>query len=248
MGRPSDVDVWGRSERVRRLVRRGAAPLYRHWFRVELDGLDNVPREGGALLVANHAGAIPVDAAVLMHGIEQATGRPVYALHHWMLRETPFIGTFLARNGGVVANPGNAERLLAGERQLLLVFPEGTKGTTKPYRQRYQLQRFGRGGFIEVAMRAGVPILPVAVMGTEETMPAVLTVPVGGARLPVTLNSLLFGPLVGAIPWPAKVRARILDPVSLDVRPGLESYNRRAIAESCELIRARLQLELDKAR
>ena len=150
---------------------------------------------GGALLVANHAGALPVDAALLMHGIETATGRPVYGLHHWMLRETPFVGTFLARNGGVVANPANAQRLLADEGQLVLVFPEGTKGTTKPYSQRYRLQRFGRGGFIEVAMRAGVPVLPVAVTGTEETMPALFSIDAGrGVRIPVTANAVAVRP------------------------------------------------------
>ena len=198
-----DPDAWGRSERFRRIVRRLTAPAYERWFRVELEGLEHLPRTGGALLVANHAGALPVDAALLMHGIEVATGRAVYGLHHWMLRETPFVGTFLARNGGVVANPVNAQRLLADEGQLVLVFPEGTKGTSKPFSQRYRLQRFGRGGFIEVAMRAGVPVLPVAVTGTEEAMPALFTIaPRRELRIPVTANAVLFGPLGALIPWP----------------------------------------------
>jgi 1-acyl-sn-glycerol-3-phosphate acyltransferase len=243
----TDVDAWGRSARLRSVVRRLTAPAYDRWFRVELDGLEHLPPAGGALLVANHAGAIPVDAALLMHGIEEAIGRPVYGLHHWMLRQAPFLGTFLARNGGVVANPGNAQRLLADEGQLVLVFPEGTKGTTKPYSQRYQLQRFGRGGFIEVAMRAGVPVLPVAVTGTEETMPALFSVDTGrGLRIPVTANAVLFGPAGALVHWPAKIRASILPPVELDVPAGLDAYNRRAVADWAERVRTRLQDELDR--
>jgi 1-acyl-sn-glycerol-3-phosphate acyltransferase len=242
-----DVDAWGRSERFRRAVRRLTAPAYERWFRVELDGLEHLPQVGGALLVANHAGALPVDAALVMHGIEAATGRPVYGLHHWMLREIPYLGTFLARNGGVVANPANAQRLLADEGQLALVFPEGTKGTTKPYSQRYRLQRFGRGGFIEVAMRAGVPVLPVAITGTEETMPALLSIDTGrGVRVPVTANALVFGPAGAFVPWPAKIRVHVLAPVKLDVPAGLDAYNRRAVADWAELVRTRLQDELDR--
>jgi 1-acyl-sn-glycerol-3-phosphate acyltransferase len=242
-----DVDAWGRSERARRIARRLIAPGYDRWFRVELDGVEHVPRVGGALLVANHAGALPVDAALLMHGVEAATGRPVYALHHWALRETPVVGTLLARNGGVVANRGNAHRLLADEGRLVLVFPEGTKGTTKPYSQRYRLQRFGRGGFIEVAMRAGVPVLPVAITGSEETMPALFTIAAGrGVRVPVTANAVLFGPAGALVPWPAKIRASILAPVELDAPAGLDAYNRRTIADWAERVRTHLQDELDR--
>jgi 1-acyl-sn-glycerol-3-phosphate acyltransferase len=240
------VDAWGRSARVRTLVRRLSSPVYRGWFRVAIEGLGRIPATGGALLVANHAGAMPVDGALLVHGIEQATGRPVYGLHHWALRAAPFVGTFLARNGGVVANPGNAHRLLADEEQLVLVFPEGAKGTTKPYSQRYQLQRFGRGGFIEVAMRAGVPVLPVAVAGTEEAMPAMFTIGEGDRRFPVTVNAAMFGPAGAWIPWPVKVRARVLEPVRFDVPADLGSYSRRLVAEAAEQVRERLQLELDR--
>jgi 1-acyl-sn-glycerol-3-phosphate acyltransferase len=232
---------------VRRNVRRLTAPVYERWFRAEIHGLEHVPRTGGALLVANHAGAVPVDGALLMHGIEERTGRAVYGMHHWVLREAPYLGTMLARNGGVVANPGNAQRLLADEGQLVLVFPEGAKGTSKPYSQRYRLQRFGRGGFIEVAMRAGVPVLPVAVTGTEETMPALFTINAGpGVRVPITANAVLFGPAGGAVHWPVKVRAYILPPVDFDVPAGLDAYDRRLVADSAELVRARLQDELDR--
>ncbi len=243
----ADVDGWGRSEPIRRLVRWASDPVYRTWFRAEVHDVERIPRTGGALLVANHAGALPVDAALLMHGIESATGRSVYSLHHWMLREAPWVGTFLARNGGVVANRGNADRLLAEEGQLVLVCPEGTKGTTKPYTKRYRLQRFGRGGFVDAAMRAGVPVLPIAVCGSEEAVPTLCSVPLGGhVRVPLTLNAVLFGPLGGLVPFPVKVDAHVLEPVRFDVPPGLQTYNRRLVADGAEEIRARLQGELDR--
>jgi 1-acyl-sn-glycerol-3-phosphate acyltransferase len=169
--RLGDVDEWGRSERIRAITRTLFNPIYRHWFRVEWDGLEKIPVAGGALLVANHAGAIPSDAPVIMHGVEQELGRPVYGLADYLFKTIPVVGTLWARGGGVPAHPDNAFRLLREQNQLVLVFPEGTKGTGKLYRDRYQLRRFGRGGFVEIAMRAGVPIVPIAVVGAEEAMP-----------------------------------------------------------------------------
>ncbi len=171
------------------------APLYKHWFRVEWEGLEKIPRTGGALLVANHAGAIPSDAPVIMHGIEEELGRPVYGLADFFFREAPWVGTMWARVGGVPAHPDNACRLLRDEGQLVLVFPEGTKGPSKTYTDRYRLRRFGRGGFVEIAMRAGVPVIPIAVVGAEESMPILFRVPrwprlLGVPYFPVTANMM----------------------------------------------------------
>src|ERR1700735_4117678 len=105
--RLSDVDEWGRSEHVRSLARRLYAPLYKHWFRVEWEGLEKIPKTGGALLVANHAGAIPSDAPTIMHGIEVERGRPVYGMADFFFREAPWVGTVWARVGGVPAHPDN---------------------------------------------------------------------------------------------------------------------------------------------
>ncbi|MCX7622099.1 MAG: acyltransferase family protein, partial [Acidimicrobiales bacterium] len=153
---------------MRQLARRVYDPIYRHWFRAEWEGFENIPREGGALLVANHAAAIPSDAPVIMHGIETELGRPVYGLADQLFKSMPLVGTLWSRFGGVVAHPDNAYRLLREQEQLVLVFPEGSKGPGKTINQRYQLRRFGRGGFVEIAMRAGVPIVPIAVVGAEE--------------------------------------------------------------------------------
>src|SRR6478609_1721239 len=196
--RRGDVDEWGRSEHMRELVRRMYDPIYRNWFRVEWEGLEKIPTDGGALLVANHAGAIPSDAPAIMHGIETELHRPVYGLAEYIFREIPVVGTMWSRVGGVTAQPDNAYRLLREQQQLVLVFPEGTKGTSKNFSERYQLRRFGRGGFVEIAMRAGVPIVPIAVVGAEESMPIVFKLPalakaLGLPYFPVTLNQIVFG-------------------------------------------------------
>jgi 1-acyl-sn-glycerol-3-phosphate acyltransferase len=246
MAQLSDVDAWGRSERTRRLARTLFGPLYRYWFRAEWEGLEHVPRTGGALLVANHAGAIPPDAPVIMHGIESELGRPVYGLADYFFRSLPVGGTLWSRAGGVAAHPDNAHRLLRHEGQLVLVFPEGVKGPSKLYSERYRLRRFGRGGFVETAMRAGVPVVPVAVVGAEESMPILarsstlarlLRVP----YLPVTANMLVLGP-AGLITWlPAKFKLRVLPPVAFDVPAGEQRYSRSRVMEESEAIRSRIQ-------
>ncbi len=248
--RLSDVDEWGRSERVRSLVRRIYGPVYSSWFRVEWEGIDKIPAAGGALLVGNHAGAIPSDAPVIMHGIETELGRPVYGLADYFFRGLPVVGTLWSRAGGVPARPDNAYRLLHDQKKLALVFPEGEKGPSKPYAQRYRLQRFGRGGFIEIAMRAGVPVVPIAVVGSEETMPLLWQIPQLARALrvpyfPVTANMVLMGPLGLAVPFPAKFRLRVLDPVTFDAEPGQERYPKSEVLEESERIRESMQHALD---
>jgi len=244
--RLSDVDEWGRSERTRALTRALYEPIYSKWFRAEWEGLEKIPTEGGALLVANHAGAIPSDAPVIMHGIEKELGRPVYGLADYFFRTVPVLGTLWARAGGVSARPANAYRLLKEQNELALVFPEGTKGPSKSFTDRYQLRRFGRGGFIEIAMRAGVPVIPIAVVGSEEAMPVLLRLPtlakaLGVPYFPITANLLAFGPLGIVTPFPAKFKLRVLDPVRFDVPADQERYSKSRIMEESELVRTQLQ-------
>jgi len=232
---------------MRALARRLYDPVYRRWFRVEWEGMEHVPREGGALLVANHGGAIPSDAPVLMHGVETELGRPLYGLADNLFRAVPVVGTLWSRTGGVPAHPDNAYRLLHDEQQLAVVFPEGTKATGKLVKDRYQLRRFGRGGFVEIAMRAGVPIVPIAIVGNEEAMPIVfkstrlarlLNIP----YFPVTANQFVFGPLLGLVaPLPAKFRIRVLPPVHFDVATNQERYNRSVVMEQADAIRTSIQ-------
>jgi 1-acyl-sn-glycerol-3-phosphate acyltransferase len=244
--RLSDVDEWGRSERTRALMRSLYEPIYSKWFRTEWEGLEKVPTDGGALLVANHAGAIPSDAPVIMHGLEKELERPVYGMADYFFRTVPVVGTLWARAGGVSARPANAYRLLKEQQQLALVFPEGTKGPSKSFTDRYQLRRFGRGGFVEIAMRAGVPVVPIAVVGSEEAMPIVLRLPSVAKALrvpyvPVTANVLTMGPLGMILPFPAKFKLRVLDPVRFDVPPDQERYSKSRIMEESERLRTHLQ-------
>jgi 1-acyl-sn-glycerol-3-phosphate acyltransferase len=244
--RLSDVDQWGRSEHIREIARRIYDPLYRHWFRVEWDGLEKIPRTGGALLVANHAGAIPSDAPVIMHGIECELGRPVYGLADYFFRQAPWLGTLWERVGGVPAHPDNALRILRDQGDLVVVFPEGTKGPSKTYTDRYRLRRFGRGGFVEIAMRAGVPVVPIAVVGAEESMPILLRLPsvakaLGVPYVPITANMLAFGPLGLLLYFPSKFKLRVLDPVSFDVPPGQERYSKSRVMDEAEKVRMNLQ-------
>ncbi len=237
------IDRWGRADEPSTSL---FDAVLRSWFRVEWEGVEHLPRKGGALLVSNHAGMFPIDGGVIQQGVEREVGRPVYTLAHHGFWSYPFVGTMLSRAGAVVGHPGNAERLMGEDGRLLLVFPEGAKGPTKPPSQRYRLQRFGRGGFVETAMRAGVPIVPIALMGTEDTTPMLATFKMAGQDVPVTVNSLLFGPVLGALAhFPAKIRARVLPPVSLDEPPGRERYSPSVVVERSEAIRDQLQAALD---
>lgn len=245
--RRSDVDEWGRSEHMREVARRLYGPIYRNLFRAEWSGLEKIPAQGGALLVANHAGAVPSDAPVIIHGIEEELGRPVYGLADSMFKGMPVVGTLWSRMGGVVAHPDNAYRLLKEQGQLVLVFPEGSKGPGKTYQERYQLRRFGRGGFVEIAMRAGVPVIPIAVVGAEESMPTLVNIPplaklLGTPYFPITANQLLFGPLLGLVAYlPAKFTLRVLEAVSFDVEPDQPRYSKSRIMEEAESIRQQIQ-------
>jgi 1-acyl-sn-glycerol-3-phosphate acyltransferase len=248
--RRSDVDEWGRSEHLRSLARRLYEPIYSKWFRAEWEGLEKIPTDGGALLVANHAAAIPSDAPVIMHGIETELERPVYGLADHLFKGMPVIGVLWSRVGGVVAHPDNAYRLLREQRQLVLVFPEGSKGPGKHYSERYRLRRFGRGGFVEIAMRAGVPVVPIAVVGAEESMPIIwksntlaklLSIP----YFPVTANQIAFGPLAGNVMYfPAKFKLRVLDPVVFDVAPDQPRYSKSRVMDESEKIREMIQSAL----
>jgi 1-acyl-sn-glycerol-3-phosphate acyltransferase len=220
--------------------------MYRHWFRAEWEGLEHIPASGGALLVANHAGAIPTDAPLIMHGVETELERPVYGLADYFFRSAPVVGTLWARGGGVAAHPDNAYRLLREQQQLVLVFPEGTKGTGKLFKDRYKLRRFGRGGFVEIAMRSGVPILPITVVGGEEAMPTLVKSPtlaklLGVPYVPLTANMLLLGPLGLLAHFPAKFRFRVLPPVHFDVEPDQVKYPRSQVYDEAEAIRQRMQ-------
>jgi 1-acyl-sn-glycerol-3-phosphate acyltransferase len=245
-GPHSQLDRWGRDP-SRSISDGFFEAAYRRWFRVEWEGLEHVPQDGGALLVANHAGMMPVDGGIIQFGIQKETDRPVYMLAHHGFFQVPFVGQLLNRTGTVVAHPDNAHRLLKEDEHLVVVFPEGEKGPVKPRSERYRLQRFGRGGFIETAMRANVPIVPIVLMGTEDSTPTIADLEIAGRKVPLTLNAVLFGPLVGAIAhFPAKIRACVLPPVHFPREPSDNKPSRSILMDRAEAIRGDMQDALDR--
>ena len=196
-------------------------PLYRHWFRVEVRGIENLPISGGALIVANHSGAIPIDAlmaSVAVHE-EHPEHRFLRTLGADLVFQTPFLAGLARRSGATLASNPDAERLLS-DGHLVGVWPEGFKGIGKPFTERYKLQRFGRGGFVSAALRTGTPIIPCSIVGAEETYPIIGNVPslarlLGLPYLPITPFFPLLGPL-GVIPLPSKWLIEFGTPVLTD--------------------------------
>jgi len=196
-------------------------PLYRRWFRVETVGMHHVPDTGGALVVANHAGTLPFDAmmtAVALHD-EHPAQRSLRMLGADLIFRTPLIGSIARKQGSTLACNPDAERLLSSG-ELAGVWPEGFKGIGKPFRDRYKLQRFGRGGFVSAALRTGVPIIPCAIVGSEEIYPKIgeltlLARLLGLPYFPVTPTFPLLGPL-GAVPLPSKWYIEFGEPIRTD--------------------------------
>ena len=247
------MDDWGRSERVFQLMEPLLNFYYRYWFRVEAEGLENVPAAGGALLVSNHSGALPPDAPMIMQAIrnEHRGPRPLYMLgEHWF-KGYPGIGMLVNKLGMVAAHPANAQRLLSDEGRLAIVFPEGQKGSRKLYWQRYKLRRFGRGGFVKTALRAQVPIVPVAVVGAEEAMPIFAHVPLlqrltGLIYFPVNHAFPHFGLAAGLMYLPAKFKIRFLEPVHFDRYGPEDADDLELVQQLAEDIRERIQAQLDR--
>jgi 1-acyl-sn-glycerol-3-phosphate acyltransferase len=219
------IDDWGRSERVENFVDRTLYEfLYRHWHRVEVEGIENVPAKGAALLIANRSGLLPADAAMILKAVREEHPRPraVHIATEQRSSRLPGLGLLLTKLGGVPDHPANVHRLLYDEQQLVLMFPEGARAATKLPTQRYRLRRFHSAKFVQHAAQAGAPIVPIAVIGAEEA-----------------------SPLVPALPLPAKFRIRFLEPVAAD-RLGAEERWRDGsrAADLAEDIRALLQENL----
>src|SRR5436190_14181818 len=246
------VNDWGRSERVEGLFDRTLVDFfYNYWFRADVEGVENVPSSGGALLVSNHSGALPPDATMIAKAIreEHAHPRPLNITVAHFFKGYPGFSMLIPKIGCVAAHPANVDRLLYDEEQLVLVFPEGRKGTEKLYKDRYKLRRFGRGGFVEAAMRARAPIVPVAVVGAEEAAPifahiSVLQRLTGFLYFPITPTFPHFG-LLGMLAYlPAKFTIRFLPPVRTDDM-GDEPWEDKALVQTvAQNIRSTIQDEL----
>ena len=195
--------------------------LYEKWFRVEVTGAENLPDGGGALVVCNHSGTLPLDAVMTALAVHDnhPKQRHLRMLGADLVFQVPLLGALARKSGQTLACNPDAERLLnAGE--LVGVWPEGFKGIGKPFRDRYKLQRFGRGGFVAAALRTGVPIIPCSIVGAEEIYPKIadlrpLARLLGLPYFPVTPLFPLLGPL-GAIPLPSKWHIEFGEPIGTD--------------------------------
>ena len=194
--------------------------LYTVWWRVETTGIEHVPDRGPGLIVANHSGVLPYDGLMVKLAVrhEHPARRDCRMLALDMFALLPVLAPMLAKSGSVRANPENGERLLK-QGELVGVFPEGVKGVGKYYRDRYRLARFGRGGFVRIALRAGAPIVPCAVVGAEEIHPVIgkadwMGRPLGFPYFPITPTFPVLGPL-GLVPLPTKWSIDFADPMDL---------------------------------
>jgi 1-acyl-sn-glycerol-3-phosphate acyltransferase len=238
---------WGRSERVEGFLDQTVSEFfYRYWFRAEVEGIENVPATGGGLLVSNHSGALPPDAAMIVKAVreEHTHPRPVHITVEHFFKGYPGFSMLIPKVGCVAAHPANVHRLLYDEEQLVLVFPEGRKGTEKLYKDRYRLRRFGRGGFVEAAMRARAPIVPVCVVGAEEAAPVFAQMGLfkrltGLLYFPITPTFPHFG-LLGMLGYlPAKFKIRFLEPITFDEK-GLHE-DKALVQTVAHDVRARIQ-------
>jgi 1-acyl-sn-glycerol-3-phosphate acyltransferase len=240
-------DEWGFDEGFAEAVYPFFELVYRAWWRVQTDGVENVPAHGRALLVANHSGAIfPFDASMMVIAMmkEHPLPRwPRFLVLNWAF-ELPFLSTFMRRVGGVPASPHNAERLLEQDR-LVMVFPEGVKGTGKPFSERYRLERFGRGGFVETALRTRSPIVPVAVVGAEEIYPKLgeselLARATGAPFFPITPTFPWLGAL-GLVPLPSRWRIEFCRPIDISEHPPEAAEDPRVVLDLSERVRETIQ-------
>ncbi len=220
--------------------------FYRSWWRVETTGVVNVPAEGRALLVANHAGVLPWDGAMIKTAlmIEHPRPRHARALVASYFFGVPVLAWFLRRTGQTVGHPDDTMRLLRRD-ELVVVFPEGVKGTGKPFAERYRLRRFGRGGFVQSAIRAGSPIVPISIVGSEEIYPLL-----GDFRPLARLTGLPYFPItpffpwlgaLGVVPLPSKWRLQFHAPVRTDEIPPEAAEDQHLVMTISDQVRDTIQ-------
>ncbi len=255
-GKTSDVDEFGKDEAFLESIQSVLNFLFEEYWRVEVEGVENIPYQGKAILVANHAGVLPFDSFMITEAVKRThpLGRmPRFLIEDWFLTQ-PFIGIILQRYGMARGSQDNAMRLLS-KGEIIGLFPEGIKGISKTFGERYNLQRFGRGGAIRVAIKSGAPIIPVAVVGSEEIYP-VITHWNFAARLlglpffPVTPFFPALGPL-GLIPLPSKWTIRFGEPIPVHELPEETVENEIIINTLNEELRSTIQemlLEMLKKR
>jgi 1-acyl-sn-glycerol-3-phosphate acyltransferase len=244
-----EEDDWGFDEEFVELVFPFFEFLYERWWRVKTTGIQHVPAHGRALLASNHAGILPWDATMISFAIQREHPLPRYPrflVLNWAF-DLPFVSVAMRKVGGVVASPYNAFQLLKRD-ELVAVFPEGVKGAGKPFSERYRLQRFGRGGFVEIALRTRSPIVPVAVVGSEEIYPKLgdsqaAARLLGSPYFPLTPTFPWLGPL-GTVPLPSKWRIEFCEPIPTEEFGPDAAEDRTLVFELSERVRETIQQKL----
>ncbi|WP_129841214.1 lysophospholipid acyltransferase family protein [Streptomyces sp. RFCAC02] len=247
-----EVDDFGYDEDLTdEVLLRLLRPVYEKYFRVEVRGIENIPADGGALLVANHSGALPWDGLMLQVAVRDRhpAGRNLRLLAADLVFRLPVVNGLARKAGHTLACAEDAGELLR-RGELVGVMPEGFKGLGKPYAERYKLQRFGRGGFVATALRAGVPIVPCAIVGAEEIHPML-----GNARVvarllglpyfPVTPTFPWLGPL-GAVPLPTKWTIQFGEPIGTGERPPGAADDPMLVFQLTDQVRETIQHTLYK--
>jgi 1-acyl-sn-glycerol-3-phosphate acyltransferase len=250
--RSEEVDDFGLDPVYERRLRPFWDFLYKRYFRVDAEGVEHVPATGRCLIVANHSGTIPLDGVMLRAclRVEHPAARELRWLAEDFIYHLPFVGAFMSRIGAVRACQENAQRLLDKE-SLVAVFPEGVKGIGKLYRDRYRLQRFGRGGFIRLCLRSGTPLVPCAVVGAEESSPMLyrdefLSRALGLPYLPITPTFPWLGP-AGLIPAPTKWKILFGEPIDFREYDAAAAEDHVLVARLAERVRMSIQQKLDQA-
>jgi len=246
-----EVDPWGYDPEFTDYLLPVAGFFFNKYWRVEFNGVENIPVEGRALLVSNHSGVLPLDGSMISYGVREhhAAHRLVRALVANWFPTLPFFSMILNKSGQVLAHPDNGKRLLA-EDELVLVFPEGYKGVSKLFRDRYKLARFGRGGFVRMAMQAKAPIIPVSVVGAEETYPMLYNAKsfarmIGFPFFPITPTWPLLGPL-GFVPMPSKWTIDIGEPIDTSQYDSDLAANPAFVSELTDLVRNKVQEQINQ--
>ena len=226
----------------------GVLPLYDWYWRVTAGGVENIPTTGPAVLAANHSGAVPVDGALLKIATLKEHGRNPWMLAGDLVFRVPQVGSFVRRMGNARADPGETAGLLK-DGNLLAVFPEGYGGIGKGWANRYRLERFGRGGFVKMALRAGAPLVPVAIVGAEQIYPMIanarpLAKALGLPYFPITPTFPLLGAL-GLVPLPAKCHVEFGTPIpTVDYEPEAAD-DTGLVGELTERVRGTVRAMLD---